>query len=45
MFGQVLSHPFKDAADGVGHQRTPAVHQQVEHHRQQLLLKLLVADG
>lgn len=39
------AHPFKDAADGVGHQRTPALHQQVEHHRQQLLLHLLVSEG
>lgn len=39
------AHPFKDAADGDGHQRAWVLHQQVKHHRQQLLLYSLVLNS
>lgn len=39
------THRFKDAAHAVGHQGAPVVGQQVKHHRQELLLHLLVSQG
>lgn len=44
-FERARAYPFKGTADGVGEDGTAAFHQQVEHHREQLLLDLLISQG